>query len=169
MTADTTAAPVLDPVIYDSAGSRCTYCWQPGPSAMCADPYGDGLRRLCGPCAARLATGWAPELTDEQGTEAWIWLARQHINQRAGEPTGITDLHVDWALAALTPAWMPPQVGWERFEGLCEDLLTLQAAEDGDVDLYSTLEPEWRDAEVLVNHLRGVVDDAVNKLIGRTA
>lgn len=159
------AATIVYPVHEQAADSRCSNCWQPGPSAMCADPFGEGLRRLCGRCAATIRTGWAVELTDEQATEAWEWLARQHINHRAGEDTGVIDVHVDWALAALTPAWMPPQMGWQRFEGLCEDLLELQAAENGDVDL-NTLDPQWRNAETYVNHLAGLVDDAVHKLIG---
>jgi hypothetical protein len=160
------AGTALYPVVPQAVHSRCTHCWQPGPSAMCADPFGEGLRRLCGPCAATMRTGWAVELTIDQQAEAWEWLARQHINHRGGEDTGVTDEHIDWALAALTPAWMPPQVGWERFECLCEDLLRHAEADAGEYDPAS-LEPDWRDAEAYANHCLGLVDDAVNKLIGR--
>lgn len=160
------AETIVYPVVQQAAGSRCTYCWQPGQSAMCADPYGEGLRRLCGRCDRSLRSGWVVDLTDEQLAEAWEWLARQYINERAGEETGVTEMHIDWALASLTPAWMPPQAGWERFQGLCEDLLRHQEAEAGDYDSAS-LEPDWRDAETYATHCRGLVDDAVRKLIGR--
>jgi hypothetical protein len=136
---------------------------------MCADPFSDGLRRLCGRCDRALRHNLPVVLTDEQQAEAWEWLARQHINHRAGEDTGVTDAHVDWALAALAPAWMPPQVGWQRFEGLCEDLLTLQAAEDPSAVLDAAMTGPDHDAETYTNQLRGLVDDAVHKLIGRTA
>jgi hypothetical protein len=136
---------------------------------MCRDPFGEGLRRLCGGCGRALRTGRAPELTDDQLTEAWPWLARHYINERAGLKTGVTEAHIDWALAALTPVWMPPQVGWERFEGLCEDLLTLQEAEGPCAVLdVATTGPD-HDPETYVNDLRGLVDDAVHKLIGRPA
>ena len=39
-------------------------------------------------------------------------------------------------------------------------------AVDCDVD-YASLEPKWRDPKVYANHCRGLVDDAVHKLIGR--
>lgn len=164
MSTDTT----LYPTSMNTVDSRCNHCWQPGPSALCRDPLGDepSLTRLCSPCDRTLRAGRPVELTDEQLAEMWEWLAHQHINHKAGEATGVTDEHIDRALAAHTPAWMPPQAGWERFGALCDDLSTWHKAEAGDVD-YASLEPEWRDAAAYAIHCRGLVDDAVAKLAGR--
>jgi hypothetical protein len=164
-----TAEATLYPQTYRTR-IRCAACWRNQPDiAQTVDPRTDELEPLCSGCSEALHNGQAvPMPSDEERVESWLWLARQHQNHRDGEETGITDATIDLALPMLTFPNLPPQQGWARFEALKHELLELQAAEDGDVDLL-TLEPEWRDAEIYVNHLRGCVDDAVNKLIGRTA
>lgn len=75
-------------------------------------------------------------------------------------------------LAVLPSALADPSVDiiekFQRWDDLRDAICEWQAAMDGEVDL-DTLEPQWRDAEVYTNHLRGLVDDAVHKLIGRSA
>lgn len=164
----TTTVPILYPVLPEAASTRCTHCWQNRPDlAWTRDPLEDVLRRLCGRCAIAVTNGWPVNITDDELSEMWLWLACQHINHRAGCDTGITDEDIDRALAAHTPAWMPPQAGWQRFEELKHDLLEFQAAEDPATVLDSEVTGPDHDAETYTNQLRGLVDDAVARLIGR--
>lgn len=160
-------AELIYPVRAQTAESRCTHCWQPGPSALHADPFGEDLRRLCGPCGARLRTGYTADLTLVQLAGMWEWLAHQHINHLAGEDTGVTEAHIDRALAEHTPAGMPPQAGWARFEALMDDLAAFHRAEDPATVLDCAETGPDHDGETYANDLRGLVDDAVHKLIGR--
>lgn len=71
---------------------------------------------------------------------------------------------------AMPSAYADPDLDIDEKHLLWTDLkdalLRHQAAEAGDYDPVS-LEPDWRDPETYANHCRGLVDDAINQLIGR--
>lgn len=167
---------VLYPVVPQSIFARCLYCYQPASDiAVCEDPRDGDLRRLCGRCYRALAAGQRITLTEAELTEAWTWLARQHINQKAAEndgapleETGVTDVVIDAALTDLA-LHLNPFSGRLALEDLEDALLRLQDAEDPATVLDREVTGPEFDAETYVNHLRGCVDDAVHKLIGRTA
>jgi hypothetical protein len=140
----------------------CSGCFrQHGDVAHAIDPRTGTLDLLCGDCYRTLAAGQTPPLPFSDELErVWRRLARLHQNHE------ISDEVVALAFISLAPLWMPPEQAWDAFEALKHELLELQAAENGEVDL-NTLDPQWRDAEVYTNHLAGLVDDAVHKLIGR--
>jgi predicted Fe-S protein YdhL (DUF1289 family) len=128
--------------------------------AHAIDPRTGTLDLLCGDCYRTLAAhSPLPLPAGDERRRIWAHLARLHQNREISDDLAAT------ALGVLAPHLLPVDA-WDAFEALKHELLELQAAEDGDVDLL-TLEPEWRDAETYVNHLRGLVDDAVNKLTGR--
>jgi hypothetical protein len=184
MTADTVAArvaampdgDVIYPVLPQAVGSRCNHCWQPASDlATCEHPLDGDLRLLCIRCVHALRYGLPISPTEEQLAEMWEWLAHQHINHKAaidaGKPrqsTGVTEAHIDRALTAHTSQWMPPQTRWLLFRDLTRHLIEHQDAANCDVN-YDELDPEWRHPEVYANRCRGLVEDAVNKLIGRKA
>jgi hypothetical protein len=159
---------VIDPVLPQAVHSRCTYCWQKDRRGinLTADATNEhAVRRLCTSCDRDLRAGRTPALTVEQRAQAWEWLAHQHINDRAGMETGVTDTVIDRALRDLAPHLTPEQ-GWQTVEDLVEALLTIADAEDRCTILDSaTIGPD-HDPETYINHWKGHRDDAVRKLTG---
>lgn len=162
-------APILYPQTYNSYFSRCTFCFQTRTDiSVCADPSDPAeLRRLCRRCDRALRSGVLPDLDTEDLIESWVWLARQHQNHRDGEETFVDDTVIDAALCNLTFGNASMYGRRLSFTDLKQALLDLQDAETGEVD-YASLEPQWRNAGMYANRMRGLVDEAVHKLVGRT-
>lgn len=158
--------PYIEPVnpIYPvTYGDRppCARCFrQRDDLALTADPCGGDPISVCPPCAAALAADrLLPLPTGDELADVWETIARLHQNHEIGELT-VCD-----ALAILA-WWLPPQVGWERFEVLKDALLRRQAAEDPDAVLDEQVTGGEFDAETYLNHCRGLVDDALAALMG---
>jgi hypothetical protein len=157
-----TAEPILYP--HTEGGWQCCRgCFKQSDSVSHAiDPRTGTLDLFCGDCYRTLAAGeQPPRPTDAALKRTWLRLARLHQNHE------IDDQDAGLALGTLATHLVPVDA-WDAFELLKHELLELQKAENGDVDLL-TLEPEWQDAERYENRLRGLVDDAVHKLIGRAS
>lgn len=157
-----------EPVIYpDTYGGwpLCCACFQPQQDISHAlDPRTGTLSLLCGLCYRTLDAGQeVPLPAGEVLEQTWLRLARLHQNSEIGDET------VDFALAALTSQWMPPQTGWQRFTDLKDALLQLQAAEDPSAVLDCAMTGPDHDPETYTNDMRGLVVEAVHKLIGRPA
>jgi hypothetical protein len=157
---------ITDRVLYphtEGGWPLCMGCFRHrADTAHAIDPRTGTLDLLCGDCYRALAAcSTLPLLSGEELAETWRRLARLHQNHEIG------DVVVSAALRTLASHLVPVDA-WDAFERLRHELLELQAFEDGEVDL-ATLEPEWQDAERYENRLHGLVRDAVNKLIGRTA
>lgn len=165
MTSITDREKPAEPILYphtEGGWQCCRGCFKQSDSVSHAiDPRTGTLDLFCGDCYRELAGGYPPILpTDAALERTWLRLARLHQNKE------ISDEDMDVAFRYLPPAEMSREEAWEAFEVLKHELLELQAAENGEVDLLA-LEPKWRDAERYENRLRGLVDDAVHKLTGR--
>lgn len=144
----------------DPAYEHCATCWQHAPGmAWIADPHGPGVIYTCPPCARALAAGHPVTLpTGHALVEVWERLARLHHNGNIG------DEQLDRALADLAPH-LSIKAGREAVEELQDMMLRLQESEDPMFDI-TTLEPEWRDAEIYDIHLRRELNAAMAKLTG---
>jgi hypothetical protein len=161
------------PKARESFFSRCTHCFQPRDDIAIVtipDHFDSAFwaqRRLCDRCSC-LVDDKTPDVPAEEMAEPWEWLARQHINHVAGLDTFVDSELIGKALRDHASR-LRFDYGWEVFEELMDAVMRLQAAEDPDTVLDCEVLGDEHDAETYVNHCRGLVDDAVHKLTGRTA
>lgn len=142
----------------------CVSCFQRTDDlAMTADPRDDLVKLLCGGCSRALGAGRpVPLPTGKALVETWQRLARLHQNEE------IDDEFAALALATLAPH-LSREDGWAALARLQHELLELQGAEDSCAVLDSAATGPDHDPETYVNHLHGLVDDAVHALTGRAA